>query len=54
LLHQPQTVVIPKSARIQRNAENLAAVQIELGDQDLRELDAGFPSPTAPVRLGMR
>jgi len=54
LLHQPGTVVIPKSARPARIRENLDAVEIELGGDDLATLDAAFPAPDQPVRLGMR
>ena len=54
LLSREQTVVIPKSARIQRNAENLAALDIELVNEDIRELETAFPPPQAAVRLGMR
>ena len=54
LLHQPETVVIPKSARLERIEQNLAAVDIELGADDLQLLDAAFPAPQSPVRLGMR
>lgn len=54
LLHQPQTVVIPKSARADRNAENLAAINVKLDSEDLGKLDAAFPAPAGKVRLGMR
>lgn len=54
LLHQPRTVVIPKSSRSARTAENFASVDIDLSAADLSDLDAAFPSPVAPVRLGMR
>jgi diketogulonate reductase-like aldo/keto reductase len=54
LLHQPGTVVIPKSARPARIQENLDAVEIELSGDDLATLDAAFPAPDQPVRLGMR
>ncbi len=54
LLHQPDTIVIPKSARPQRIRENLGALEIKLSTQDLADLDAAFPAPTRAVRLGMR
>ena len=54
LLQQPQTVVIPKSARASRIKENLAALDIELSAVDLSDLDAEFAAPTSAVRLGMR
>jgi diketogulonate reductase-like aldo/keto reductase len=54
LLHQPNTVVIPKSVRPERIKENLAAVDIELNDQDLVDLESVYPAPEQPIRLGMR
>ena len=54
LLHQPQTVVIPKSAKLNRIADNLAAVDIKLSAGDLQDLDSAFPAPQQAVRLGMR
>ena len=54
LLHQPNTVVIPKSVRPQRIEENLAALDIELSSEDLDELDNAYPAPAQAMRLGMR
>jgi len=54
LLHQPNTVVIPKSVRPQRIAENLAALDIELSAEDVIELDGAYPAPVQSVRVGMR
>jgi diketogulonate reductase-like aldo/keto reductase len=54
LLHQPNTVVIPKSAQAQRIAENLAALEINLSAVDLAELDDAFAAPAQAVRLQMR
>lgn len=54
LLHQPDTVVIPKSSRPQRIEANLGAVEIRLDAQDLADLDEAFPAPQQAVRLGMR
>lgn len=54
LLHQPDTVIIPKSSQPARISENLAACDIVLDDQDLSALDQAFPAPDKPVRLGMR
>jgi len=54
LLHQPDTVVIPKSANPQRIAENLAALDISLSSEDLAELDNAFAAPARAVRLQMR
>jgi diketogulonate reductase-like aldo/keto reductase len=54
LLHQPDTVVIPKSANEARMRENLEATNIRLSPQDLAGLDNAFPAPRTPVGLGMR
>lgn len=54
LLHQPDTVVIPKSSRPQRIEANLGALEIELDARDLDDLNQAFPAPERPVRLGMR
>ena len=54
LLHQPNTIVIPKSSNPQRIRENLAALDIELSAEDLDEIDRSFPAPVEAVRLGMR
>ncbi len=54
LLQRPDTVVIPKSAQIARIRENFAAVDLRLDADDLAALDAAFPPPAGPVRLGMR
>ncbi|MCP4471117.1 MAG: aldo/keto reductase [Gammaproteobacteria bacterium] len=54
LLHQPDTVVIPKSANPKRIAENLAALDIRLSADDLTELDSAFAAPARAVRLQMR
>jgi len=54
LLHQPETVVIPKSVKLDRIEQNLAAVDIALTMGDLQELDSAFPGPQQAVQLGMR
>ena len=54
LLHQDSTVVIPKSAHIDRIKENMAALEITLSEDDLHDINAAFPAPAGPVRLGMR
>ena len=54
LLHQPDTVVIPKSVRPERIKENLVAMEINLSEQDLSALDSAYPAPAQAVRLGMR
>ena len=54
LLHQPDTVVIPKSVKLDRIKQNLGAVDIRLDDEDMQALEAAFPAPDSAVRLGMR
>lgn len=54
LLHQPDTVVIPKSVRTERIKENHAALEIRLSEQDLTDLNQTCPAPDRPIRLGMR
>lgn len=54
LLHQPNTVVIPKSIQPQRVRENLGAIDINLGQEDFADLADAFPPPEQPVRLGIR
>ena len=45
LLHQPDTLVIPKSINPAPIEENLAALEISLGQQDIVDLDQAFPAP---------
>jgi diketogulonate reductase-like aldo/keto reductase len=54
LLQRPDTVVIPKSARADRIRENLAALEVELADEDLSSLEEAYPPPDSRVSLGMR
>jgi diketogulonate reductase-like aldo/keto reductase len=54
LLHQPETVVIPKSVKLVRIEQNLAAVDIILTAVDLQGLDSTFPAPQQAVNMGMR
>ncbi len=54
LLHREQTVVIPKSSQPKRIEENFAALEIQLREQELLELDQAYPAPTRQVHLGMR
>ena len=53
LLAQEQTIVIPKSASVQRVEENARALQIRLSREQLRELDDLFAPPSGPVPLAM-
>lgn len=54
LLHQPDTVVIPKSSHSARIEENLGALEIQLTRQDLDDLNNAFPAPGPTARLSMR
>ena len=51
LLRRPELVVIPKAIQPQHIRENRAAHDIELTDQDLRELDKAFPPPDRKILL---
>ncbi|MGF1528690.1 MAG: aldo/keto reductase [Candidatus Competibacterales bacterium] len=51
LLHQPDVVVIPKSARVEGVEENRRALDMPLSPDDLAELDGLFPPPTGPTPL---
>ncbi len=54
LLHRPETVVIPKSVRVERIRENFGALEIQLSALDLAQLEEAFTAPQQAVRLGMR
>lgn len=54
LLHRPDTIVIPKSVRVERIGENFGALEIQLNEAELAQLDEAFPAPQQAVRLGMR
>lgn len=51
LLRQPELVVIPKATQPQHVRENRAALEIELTDPDLQELDKAFPPPNRRIPL---
>jgi diketogulonate reductase-like aldo/keto reductase len=53
LLAQEQTIVIPKSASVQRVEENARTLQVRLSREQLRELDELFIPPTGPAPLAM-
>jgi diketogulonate reductase-like aldo/keto reductase len=54
LLHQPDTIVIPKSIRPECIKENHAALEIQLSSQDLADLDDAYPAPERAVHLSIR
>jgi diketogulonate reductase-like aldo/keto reductase len=53
LLRQPDIVAIPKASRPEHVRENRAALEIELTDRDIKELDKAFPPPNRKIPLEM-
>jgi diketogulonate reductase-like aldo/keto reductase len=53
LLRQPGLVAIPKASRPEHIRENRAALEIELTDRDIAELDEAFPPPDRKIPLEM-
>ncbi|MGB8697851.1 MAG: aldo/keto reductase [Thermosynechococcaceae cyanobacterium] len=53
LLHQDGVIVIPKSASIERVAENRAALDLQLTPAERSALDQAFPPPRQPIPLQM-
>ena len=53
LLRQPDIVAIPKASKPEHIRQNRAALEIELTEHDLQELDKGFPPPNRKVPLEM-
>lgn len=53
LIAQPNVIAIPKTASLDRLAENHAAASIVIPDQILAELDQLFPPPGGPVPLAI-
>jgi len=45
LLHQEETIVIPKASNLEHILENRAAIDIRLTPEDMADLDRMFPSP---------
>ena len=54
LLHQDNVISIPKATNPQHVRENSAALDIELTDEDLQQLDRNFKPPTRKMYLAMR
>lgn len=54
LLHQQNVITIPKASNPAHVIENRKALDIELSENDLKELDTAFPSPRRKTRLAMR
>ena len=53
LLREPQVVSIPKALRPDHLRENRAALDIQLTEDDIQELDQAFPPPNRKVSLEM-
>jgi diketogulonate reductase-like aldo/keto reductase len=53
VLRHDHVIAIPKSASIERTAENARAATIRLDKDDLAALDKAFPIPRAPSPLAM-
>jgi diketogulonate reductase-like aldo/keto reductase len=53
VLGRDGVVAIPKAAEIVHVRENRAALELQLSEQDLAELDEAFPPPTQAVPLEM-
>ena len=54
LLHQDNIISIPKAVNPQHVRENHAALDIELTEEDLQQLDRAFKPPTRKMSLAMR
>jgi diketogulonate reductase-like aldo/keto reductase len=52
LLRSPNVFVIPKAARRDHAEENAAALDFDLGDDDIAAIDRAFPAPPAGTPLG--
>jgi diketogulonate reductase-like aldo/keto reductase len=53
LFRQPDLVVIPKASHPAHIRQNRAALEIELSEPDLKELDKAFPRPKHKIPLEM-
>ena len=53
LLRQEGMIVIPKSTSLDHTRENVAALKLTLGKDDLTELDRAFPPPQRAEPLAM-
>lgn len=54
LLHQDNVISIPKATNPQHVKENRAALDIQLTQEDLQELDRAFKPPSRKMSLAMR
>lgn len=53
VLRRPGVIAIPKAGKVEHVQENLAALEIELDDDDLGRIDAAFPPPRRKRPLEM-
>ena len=53
VLNQPNTIVIPKSGRIEHVRENIKAAAVKLGADDIATLDKAFKPPAGRSALDM-
>lgn len=53
LLRHPDLIVIPKASKPEHVRDNRVALDIELTDRDLKELDQAFPPPNRKIPLEM-
>jgi len=53
VLTRPGVCAIPRAGTPEHLAENRAAIDLRLSDEDLHELDESFPPPTTPRPLEM-
>ena len=53
LLRQPEVVVIPKASKPEHVRQNRAAIDINLSNEDLQQLDHAFPPPKRKIPLEM-
>jgi diketogulonate reductase-like aldo/keto reductase len=53
VLRQPGMIAIPKAGKVDHVADNRHALELQLSDDDLAELDRAFPPPTGPQPLEM-
>ncbi|MCJ8281523.1 MAG: aldo/keto reductase [Rivularia sp. ALOHA_DT_140] len=54
LLQQPEIIAIPKASNPKHVKENSTALNIELTQEDLTELDKAFPPPNRKMSLAIR
>ena len=54
LLHQKNTISIPKATNPKHIKENRAAMDIKLTEEDLKEIDRAFKPPSRKMSLAMR